>query len=669
MKKILFSFLIFLMMSSALFANIGKIIAAKGTIDITRGTTVIKGKTGTVIEESDQIKTGEKAKMQILFSDKTIITIGKSSEFKVNEFKFGEKTANTASFKFGKGAFRTITGKIGKMNPEKFKLSTKTATIGIRGTQILGVVGNEGDRIACTEGRIVVASITRPELPPVEVKAGQITEVPVGAAPKAPRAYKPAEIKSMADSSGGGGEKMDQNKVVKEQEAKEEKQQKEEKKDEKKEEKKQEKEQAKEDKKEDKEQAKEEKKDEKAAEDNTNKEDKATEEPKQDEQPANDEQPVAEEEQPAQDDTVTEGEAPAEEPAAERDTGDTNLVGGDTPTLTDEPVEGPDVGDVPPLEEPEIVPYDPYDPMAGGDPILPPEFVPPEVDPVIPNPDDFVPDLPPVITDTTPPNAPTIDTSGRTGSSSFTITGTAEADSIVTLIINGKEYGATADANGKWSVNISSLATGSYSISAYAQDIAGNKSGSSTSSFEVDLTLAEIPDLPMDTAALVSYTDPSTFPDDDPYVSWGAWLKDDTQGFIASNVADGWVSGDLTPASLIPTLPDASYSGDVRGVYNNSEFGSGNFNMNVKFGESNPISGTLDFQSANSGYWKGNFDSSSISGSTFSTGITTASDSGVSGISGGAQGGFYGPNADSVGGKFKMDSSSGSVKGVFVGGK
>ena len=108
---------------------------------------------------------------------------------------------------FAKGAFRSITGKIGKMAPKRFKLKTRTATMGIRGTQILFKTGgNKPDTMACTQGAITVTSDTGET---VDVPAGQITTVTEGEAPTPPKAYEPEEIEALGEDAGGGGETVD----------------------------------------------------------------------------------------------------------------------------------------------------------------------------------------------------------------------------------------------------------------------------------------------------------------------------------------------------------------------------------------------------------------------------------------------------------------------------
>jgi predicted Zn-dependent protease len=90
-----------------------------------------------------------------------------------------------------------------------------------------------------------------------------------------------------------------------------------------------------------------------------------------------------------------------------------------------------------------------------------------------------------IVVDTVPPPAPAnIAISPQTGTSStvttahnLTISGTAQAGNLVTVMLNGSVLGTTmAGSNGAWSYNNTAmtLANGTYAITAQAEDIAGN---------------------------------------------------------------------------------------------------------------------------------------------------------------------------------------------------
>ncbi|UGA40401.1 Ig-like domain-containing protein [Chromobacterium haemolyticum] len=85
---------------------------------------------------------------------------------------------------------------------------------------------------------------------------------------------------------------------------------------------------------------------------------------------------------------------------------------------------------------------------------------------------------------------------GITGNNQPTVTGTAEANSTVTVYVDGTAVGTTtADGSGAWSYNIATpLSDGNHSIRTTATDLAGNASGQSTAySITVDTAAPAAP--------------------------------------------------------------------------------------------------------------------------------------------------------------------------------
>jgi len=155
MKKI---FLIFILIASSLYADVAKVVALKGKAFITRAGKTIQVTRSTILERKDILITKSNSKVQLLFKDETIISVGKNSQLNIDEYVFDEKKDVQAEFSMVKGMFRTITGKIGKIKPKNFKLKTKTASIGIRGTQIVTDISAKQERIFCTEGQIEITN-------------------------------------------------------------------------------------------------------------------------------------------------------------------------------------------------------------------------------------------------------------------------------------------------------------------------------------------------------------------------------------------------------------------------------------------------------------------------------------------------------------------------------
>lgn len=148
-------FTLLLLFASFLFANIGTVSLLEGKATILRNGQTLGANIGDKVENKDVISTQVNSKIKITFIDNTIVTIGKESSLNIEEYIFNTSTKEAKTeLNVLKGAFHTITGEIGKVNPDKFKLKTKSASIGIRGTEFYG----DENRIVCTQGRIIVLS-------------------------------------------------------------------------------------------------------------------------------------------------------------------------------------------------------------------------------------------------------------------------------------------------------------------------------------------------------------------------------------------------------------------------------------------------------------------------------------------------------------------------------
>ncbi|MEA3289315.1 MAG: cadherin-like domain-containing protein [Campylobacterota bacterium] len=165
--------LLLLLSSVVLFANIGKITSVQGEVYVTRVSGELKATSGFILKKNDEVITKDKAKALLLFNDNTLIKVGKNSKLSVNEFVLDEVNPKNskASFGFGNGLFRTITGKIGKLNKEKFKIKAKSASIGIRGTVFDVAVAKEEVKVGVIEGGIYY--VDEKTMQSFEVKEGE----------------------------------------------------------------------------------------------------------------------------------------------------------------------------------------------------------------------------------------------------------------------------------------------------------------------------------------------------------------------------------------------------------------------------------------------------------------------------------------------------------------
>ncbi len=98
---------------------------------------------GATINEGDTIVTA-RGRAQIRFNDGARASLLPNSEFRVDTYEFEEEKQEEAKsfFSLLKGGLRAITGAIGKLRRDAYKVTTPSATIGIRGTEYLAVLGN-----------------------------------------------------------------------------------------------------------------------------------------------------------------------------------------------------------------------------------------------------------------------------------------------------------------------------------------------------------------------------------------------------------------------------------------------------------------------------------------------------------------------------------------------
>lgn len=84
----------------------------------------------------DKLSTGENSYSIVIFKDKSRISLQANTDFRIDElnYKKNERTGVSALFSLLRGGLRTATGLIGKLAPTKYRMRTRIATIGIRGT-------------------------------------------------------------------------------------------------------------------------------------------------------------------------------------------------------------------------------------------------------------------------------------------------------------------------------------------------------------------------------------------------------------------------------------------------------------------------------------------------------------------------------------------------------
>lgn len=185
--------IIFLLSILPLLAEVGKITFVKGDVSLVRDGQPSPAVVGMKLKKKDLFVTKKNSLVKLIFVDKSYISIGSKSDFSIEDYFFDKKKDSSAKFKIKTGVFRVITGKIAKISPDRFKLKTKTVTIGIRGTIFSGVIDEDKEEIFCEKGSIYVSSRGIS----VDIKKGYKTTVKRGRVPTSPKRYKASDLEKV----------------------------------------------------------------------------------------------------------------------------------------------------------------------------------------------------------------------------------------------------------------------------------------------------------------------------------------------------------------------------------------------------------------------------------------------------------------------------------------
>ncbi|MEM8749849.1 MAG: FecR family protein [Pseudomonadota bacterium] len=140
--------------SKALAApEIGTSAAVRGSVFVTTSGASRKARVRDAIKLQDKVLTKDDSALQILLLDRSTFTVGQNCSMTIDRFVYDpDTTAGQISANVVKGAFRFMSGNIGKNNPTDASVSTPAATIGIRGTFFEGIVGEDAVALAQLAG-------------------------------------------------------------------------------------------------------------------------------------------------------------------------------------------------------------------------------------------------------------------------------------------------------------------------------------------------------------------------------------------------------------------------------------------------------------------------------------------------------------------------------------
>jgi hypothetical protein len=121
--------------ATAWAADPGAIQQVSGNVTITSPDNVTrKAAAREKVMVGDTITTDAKSETLIKLADDSTIALRPNTQFQLTEYKYEKANTDSTAVKLLRGTARMITGLIAKRVPANYRVSTPTATIGVRGT-------------------------------------------------------------------------------------------------------------------------------------------------------------------------------------------------------------------------------------------------------------------------------------------------------------------------------------------------------------------------------------------------------------------------------------------------------------------------------------------------------------------------------------------------------
>ena len=172
--------------------GVGRTLVSVGEVVAVRDAKEIPLRAGSEVRVGDTLRLGRDSNAQVRLNDESVIALRSETEFRIEDFRFrNDPASDNALFRLLRGGLRTVTGVIGRVNQDAYRLETPVGYVGIRGTHFtlvqcaaqclnkdgsvapsgayggvsdgrIGVVNQSGEKVFGRDEYFYVASITAP---------------------------------------------------------------------------------------------------------------------------------------------------------------------------------------------------------------------------------------------------------------------------------------------------------------------------------------------------------------------------------------------------------------------------------------------------------------------------------------------------------------------------
>jgi hypothetical protein len=143
--------------ASQMLASVATAVIAVGEVQHLRGGQVSRLGLGQSLQEGDRIVTGRDGMAILVFIDQARVSLRSESELIISKYRLSQpgKPADM-QLELVRGAMRQISGDAMRAEPERYRLNTPVAAIGVRGTDFLAKASNESLETFIQEGAILL---------------------------------------------------------------------------------------------------------------------------------------------------------------------------------------------------------------------------------------------------------------------------------------------------------------------------------------------------------------------------------------------------------------------------------------------------------------------------------------------------------------------------------
>lgn len=139
--RLLFCAIGLLASAGAMAQAAGTVKTAAGQATIDSGGTTRPAQPGVPLAIGDTVRTGPDGSVGITLKDNTLLSLGPSTAFRLEEFLFAPAQGQLQlSGNIASGSLHYVSGAIARLRPQAVQVKTPSGIIGVRGTRFVVVV-------------------------------------------------------------------------------------------------------------------------------------------------------------------------------------------------------------------------------------------------------------------------------------------------------------------------------------------------------------------------------------------------------------------------------------------------------------------------------------------------------------------------------------------------